>query len=91
MVDQLRQVPQVAHSLAVKLLDANVVELLIAQRGVAGQHLTQHNQLLVRLALLAKVELLQQFDRGVRGILTAKLRVQVRLLVYWCVGCADGV
>ena len=42
---QLCQVGQIADARAVELQDLRVVDLLIAQRGIAGQHLGQHHYL----------------------------------------------
>ena len=42
---QLREVRQVADARAVEVQDLGVVDLLVAQRGVAGQHLGQHHYL----------------------------------------------
>lgn len=48
---QLCQVGQGAHSCAIELVDAQIVEVLIAQRGLAGQHLAQHHYLRIRQGL----------------------------------------
>ena len=42
---ELRQVAQVAHGLAVEAQHLRVVQVLVAQRRVAGQHLRQHHHL----------------------------------------------
>ncbi len=45
---ELREVAQVAHGLAVEAQHLHVVQLLVAQRRVAGQHLRQHDHLRAR-------------------------------------------
>ena len=45
LLDQPGQVAQVTHRGAVEGVELQVIQLLVAQRGVTGQHLRQDNDL----------------------------------------------
>mmetsp|Transcript_21459 Transcript_21459/g.47002 ORF Transcript_21459/g.47002 Transcript_21459/m.47002 type:complete len:502 (-) Transcript_21459:147-1652(-) len=75
----LCQVPQVDNRRAVEAQQLHVVDVLVAEGGVAGQDLAQHHQLLLPALGEVVVHAVQQAHRGLRAVLPPVLTLQVRL------------
>mmetsp|Transcript_4711 Transcript_4711/g.8156 ORF Transcript_4711/g.8156 Transcript_4711/m.8156 type:complete len:211 (+) Transcript_4711:249-881(+) len=76
---QLCQMAKVANGHAVEFGNLHVIDVLVAQSGIAGQHLAEDHHLLIRTLWHPMVQLLQQLHRRVSGKVRPILGLQVGL------------